>query len=130
MSSGETRIGHLGDVTFQGQVGKQIARYAREAQQLARDLAVEADLRAMEAEKAMGRLKGHPALLSVDVRIRAILVTRPLRRARDAAQGMAAESVKFALQYRREFMEVDDSGRSSTTTSAKSSTPWTGRVDL
>jgi hypothetical protein len=111
MASGESRIEKLGDVGFRGQVGKNVARYARDTQQLARDLAIEFDVGAMAAESAMLKLKKHPRLRGIQVRVRAILVARRLRRARDLAKGIAAESVKFALTYRREFMEIDDSGR-------------------
>lgn len=130
MGSGENRIARLGDHGFRGQVGKQIAKYARDSQQLGRDLAVEFDTGAMEAEKSMRKLRGHPALLGVDVRIRAILVTRSLRRARDLSKGIAVESVKLVLQYRKEFLDIDDSGRAAAKKSTDKSGSYTGGVDL
>lgn len=125
MGSGESRIESLGEINFRGQVGKNVTKYAREMQHVARDLAIELDIGAMAAESAMRKLQGHPRLRGIDVRIRAILVTRSLRRGRDLAQGISAEAVKFALQYRSEFLDIDDAGGKHTHDRSK-----TGGVDL
>lgn len=108
MGSAHNRIDHLGNIPFNGQVGKRVSQYALTLQSLARDLAVEFDEGAMSAEAAMRKLRQHPQLRGVKVYIRAMLVARRLRRARDLCKGISAEAVKFNLQYRLEFLALNE----------------------
>lgn len=110
MSSGERRIDQLGNVTFTGDVSANVAAYAKGVQAIARDLAVELEIGANVAEQAMRRLNGHPRLAGVNVRFRARLVTRRLRRAHHLALEVSAEAVRFNAQYRREFLQVAPPG--------------------
>lgn len=123
MASGEDRIDKLGDIEFVGQVGKRVAEYARTTQRLGHDLAYTLDSDADRARKAMLKLRKHPLLGGVDVRIRAWHVSRRLRRARDLARGISAEAVKYHAEYRKQFGTVGTDGR-------KKSTNSTGDVDI
>ena len=111
MASGERRIEKLGGTEFKGQVGRAVAEYAKGTQRLARDMAAELDVSAETSRAAMWKLRKLPAMQKVDVWVRAKIVSRHLKRARDLCQGISAEAVKFNLQYRREFLDIDDSGR-------------------
>lgn len=111
MSSGERRLDKLSAVEFRGQVGRAVADYAKGTQRLARDLAAELDVSAETSRAAMWKLRSLPEMRSVDVWVRARLVARHLKRARDLAQGISAEAVKFNALYRREFLDIDDAGR-------------------
>src|SRR5690606_23683175 len=106
MSSGERRLDKLGGIEFRGQVGRAVADYAKGTQRVARDLAAELDVTAETSRAAMWRLRKLPAMRGVDVWVRARMVSRHLKRARDLAQGISAEAVKFNLLYRREFIDI------------------------
>jgi hypothetical protein len=97
-------------------------------QRLGHDLSAEFDEAAAQANKAIRKLKGHPMLLGVDVYFRARWCTRHLRRAAELARGVSAESVKFTLQYRREFMDIQDAGTKPTR--ARKTFPFAGEVDI
>lgn len=106
MSSGNARITDLATVEFRDKkIGGQIATYAKKSQRLGRDFAAEFDRAAAEARTAMHGLKGHPALFGIDVRVRARWVARRLERAKELAIALSAESVKFAAEYNRQFIE-------------------------
>lgn len=126
MGSGEDRVDQIGEVEFNGQVGKNIAKYAQLTQRFGHDLAAEFDISSAEALAAMRKLKHHPRMQGVNVRRRSRQVARHISRARELAQGISAEAVKFYLQYRREFIEIererDDEGRQYRR--------YTGGVDL
>lgn len=106
MGTGGRKIARLGDVTFQGKVGKQVTTYAKTTQRLARDLAAQIEADGARAEREMRRLDGHPLLVGVDVRMRARLVRRRFKKAKELALGISAEAVKFQAQYRREFLQT------------------------
>jgi len=103
----EDRIQQIGEITFGGKVGKQISKYARENQRLAHDMAAELDVASGEALVAMRKLRRDPRFRRVDVWVRAVVVARHLRRARDLAQGISAEMVRFHVAYNREFLRVE-----------------------
>ncbi|GLX98361.1 hypothetical protein [Herbidospora sp. NBRC 101105] len=44
--------------------------------------------------------------MGIDIRARAWRVARHLREAREIAQGISVEAVKFNLQFRQEFLEA------------------------
>ncbi|KAB2341871.1 hypothetical protein [Actinomadura rudentiformis] len=123
MGSGERRIESLGDIEFNDRVSRSVSEYAKQTQRLARDMASELDVGATAAHSAMLKLRFHPRLQHLNVRWRARRVARHLARARDLAQGISAEAVRFNLQYRREFLDIDSRGDTS---KAK----YTGEVDL
>lgn len=111
MASGEREISKLGDVEFRGDVGKEVTRYARTLQRLGRDMAAQFDADAEAATAAMKQLgKRHKLLFGVDARLRAFRVARGLRRARDCALALSTEAVKFQIEYRRQFLNIDDRG--------------------
>ena len=106
MGTGNDRLDEIADIEFHGKVPPKIAAYAVATQRFAHDLARELDAGEAAAESAMAQLKGHPLLMGVDVRARAWWVARHLREARELAQGISGEAVKFDLQFRQEFLEV------------------------
>ncbi|KAB2341513.1 hypothetical protein [Actinomadura rudentiformis] len=106
-SSAVRRIERIGAITFRGKVGKNIAAYAKETQQLGRDLGRQLDHDAGAAERAMRKLKKHPRLRHVNVYVRARWVSRHLRQARDLCTGICTEAVKFNLESRRQFIDID-----------------------
>ncbi|GLZ15653.1 hypothetical protein Acsp04_58880 [Actinomadura sp. NBRC 104425] len=111
MVSAESKIAQIGEIHFGGKVGRQISKYAKENQRLAHDLAAELDVASGEALAAMRRLRRDPRLRRIDVLVKAILVARHLRRARDLCQGISAEMVRFNAAYRREFLEIEEEMR-------------------
>jgi hypothetical protein len=126
--SGESRLDAMGDIEFDGAVGKKIAEYGQVTQKFGHDLAAELDEAAAQANKAIRKLKGHPLLVGVDVYFRARWCTRHLRRAAELARGVSAESVRFTLQYRREFLDIQDAGTKPV--KANKMFPFAGEVDL
>lgn len=126
--SAEERLDKMGDIEFEGAVGKQIAEYGKVAQRMGHDFAAELDEAAREANRQIRKLKGHRLLLGVNVYFRARWVTRHLRRAAELARGVSAEAVKFPLQYRREFLDIQDAGTKAV--KAKKLFPFAGEVDL
>lgn len=111
MASGKSQIARLGDTDFRGDVTKNVTRYARDLQAVARAMAAQFDADADDAQKAIRKLgKRHPALKGVNVRLRARWVARRLRRARNLAKDLSAEAVKFQAQYRKEFVDIEPSG--------------------
>ncbi|MBO4274948.1 hypothetical protein [Microbispora triticiradicis] len=106
MGTGNARLDEIADIEFHGKVPAKIAAYTLATQRFAHDLARELDHAEAAAEAAMTQLKGHPMLLRVDVRARAWRVARHLREAREIAQGISAEAVKFNLQFRQEFLDA------------------------
>ncbi len=126
--SAEERLNAMGEVEFDGAVGKKIAQYGKATQRLGHDLAAEFDEAAAQANKAIRKLKGHPLLIGVDVYLRARWCTRHLRRAAELARGVSAESVRFTLQYRREFLDIQDAGTKPA--KARKAFPFAGEVDL
>lgn len=128
MASGEDRLDQMGDITFDGAVGKKIHQYGQAVQKLGHDLAAEFEEAARLSQRQMRKLKGHPALLGVDVYLRARRVSRHLRRASELSRGVSAEAVKFTLQYRREFLNIQDAGTKPKTNNRRTS--HFGEVDL
>ncbi|PPK65765.1 hypothetical protein V5P93_000348 [Actinokineospora auranticolor] len=125
MKTAGERIEEIADCEFTGdRVAERIARYAQLTQRLAHDLARELDIAEEAAEAALRRLKGHPLLVGIDVRLRARKVARELREARDLCKGISAEAVAFNLQFRREFAEALDPTRAAKTKHHR------GEVDL
>lgn len=128
MDSAEDRIDKMGDMSFDGAVGRHIATYGQASQRLGHDFAAELDEAARHAAREIRKLDGHPLLRGVNVYLRARWVTRHLRRAAELARGVSAESVKFTLQYRREFLDIQDAG--SKPVKAHKRLPFAGEVDL
>lgn len=104
--TGQARLDEIANLEFHGPVAKKITEYTVANQRFAHDIARELDAAASAAESAMRELKGHPMLRGLDVRRRARRVARELADARELAQGISAEMVKFNLQFRREFLEA------------------------
>jgi hypothetical protein len=126
--SGESRLDAMGSIEFDGAVGKKIAEYGQVTQRFGHDLAAELDEAAAQANKAIRKLKGHPLCAGIDVYFRARWCTRHLRRAAELARGVSAESVRFTLQYRREFLDIQDAGAKAVKANKKF--PFAGEVDL
>jgi hypothetical protein len=124
MGTGAQRLDEIASIEFHGKVPSKIAAYSVATQRLAHDLARELDAAESAAEAAMCQLKGHPLLFGVDVRARAWRVARRLREARELAQGISAEAVKFNLQFRQEFLDAMNELRSTKRKDYK------GKVDL
>ncbi|MDL4814958.1 hypothetical protein [Actinomadura opuntiae] len=111
MASGERRLDKLSELHFRGQVGRAVAEYAKGTQRFAHDMAAELDTSAEAARSAMWKVRKQvPTLRVAEVWVRAKLVSRHLKRARDLCQGISAEAVKFNITYRREFLDIDDRG--------------------
>lgn len=124
MGTGQARLDEIADIEFHGKVPAKVAEYTVATQRFAHDLARELDAAETAAEAAMGQLKGHPLLMGVDIRARAWRVARNLREARELAQGISAEAVKFNLQFRQEFLEA------MTETRSDKRKDYKGKVDL
>lgn len=124
MGTGQDRLDEIADIEFHGKVPAKIAEYTVATQRFAHDLARELDQAESAAESAMGQLKGHPLLMGVDIRARAWRVSRNLREAREIAQGISAEAIKFNLQFRQEFLEAMTEAR------ATKRKEYKGKVDL
>lgn len=124
MGTGQDRLDEIADIEFHGKVAAKIAEYTVATQRFAHDLARELDAAESAAESAMSQLKGHPLLMGVDVRARAWRVSRNLREARELAQGISAEAIKFNLQFRQEFLEAMEQMRSG------KRKDYQGKVDL
>lgn len=104
MSTGR-RVAELGNVEFTG--AKSITEYSKISRGICRDLAMEFEMAADEVYGALiASQKGHPALMGVDVKLRARRVRNRLRRASEAAKGAAVEVVKFHTQFRTEFADA------------------------
>jgi hypothetical protein len=108
--TGDKRLDKMGDIVFEGAIGKQIAAYGLSTQKFGHDLAAELEEAARLAGKAIRQLDGHPLLLGIDLRLRARVVTRHLRRGAELARETSGEAVKFTLAYRREFLAIQDAG--------------------
>ncbi|GAA5045563.1 hypothetical protein HNP84_002600 [Thermocatellispora tengchongensis] len=124
MGTGQTRLDEIAGIEFHGKVAAKIAAYTVATQRFAHDLARELDTAESTAESAMSQLKGHPLLLGIDVRARAWRVARHLADARELAQGISAEAVKFNMQFRQEFLEAMTERR------AENRKEYKGKVDL
>lgn len=106
MGSAQKRLDDLGELDFTGKIGQSIARYAKGQQEFAHDMAAELEIRGEVARAAMLKLRKHPRMRGLNVRLRALLVARHLFRGRNLAQGISAEMVRFNVLYRREFIEA------------------------
>jgi len=126
VGTGNDRLDEIAGIEFHGKVPAKIAAYTLATQRFAHDLARELDHAEAAAEAAMGQLKGHPLLLGVDVRARAWRVARQLREAREIAQGISAEAVKFNLQFRQEFLDALEAMEKRDTKGKE----YKGKVDL
>ncbi|GAA3194482.1 hypothetical protein [Nonomuraea roseoviolacea] len=124
MGTGHARLDEIADIEFHGKVATKIAEYTLATQCFAHDMARELDAAESAAESAMGELKGHPLLMGLDVRARARRVARNLREARELAQGISAEAIKFNLQFRQEFLQAMEEAR------ATKRKEYKGKVDL
>jgi hypothetical protein len=113
VTSGSSRIGELAAIDFTGNVGTQVVTYAKKSRGFARDLAAELDAGAEDARKAMNKLSGHPLLMGLDVRLRSRRVARRLTRAKECALAISAESIKFAAEYRKQFIDTPAAVRRS-----------------
>jgi hypothetical protein len=107
VSTAEQRLDDIADTEFVGKsIAGRVAQYATLTQQFAHDLARELAASSEAAETAMRRLRGHPLLAGVDVRLRARRVSRVLREARELCEGVSAECVAFNVQFRTEFADA------------------------
>jgi hypothetical protein len=123
--TGQTRLDEIANIEFHGKVPQKVSAYTVANQRFAHDLARELDAAGSAAEGAMRELKGHPLLRGIDVRRRARRVAGELADARELAQGISAEMVKFNLQFRQEFLEALADGERS-----GKSKDYKGKVDL
>lgn len=122
MGTGEAAIAKLGDLTFQGKVGKNVATYAKAGQKLAHDLAAQIDDDGRRLEREIRKLKGHPALLGLDVYLQARRMRRKFNKPKELALEISRELVKFNGQYRKEFLD--------TTGHRRDEKRWQGEVDI
>jgi hypothetical protein len=98
------RISELAEVEFEGSLSEAFAEYSRRAEKLALALSFELEMAESDSRAAMSRLSGHLLLFGVDVKVRARRVAKRLRRARELADGIAAEASLFERNYRRYFL--------------------------
>jgi hypothetical protein len=122
--TGQTRLDEIANIEFHGRVPETIAQYTTATQRFAHDMARELDAATAAAEAAMGQLQGHPLLRGIDVRMRAWWVARQLSEARELAQGISAEAVKFNIQFRQEFLDAMQGDR------PEKRKDYEGKVDL
>lgn len=98
-------ISELATVEFTGSLNEAFYIYGNNLQGLGRRLAFELEMGASDSEAMIGRLRGHPLLLGMDVRVRARYVAKRLKRAHELAEGLVKEGEKFHRDYTRHFVE-------------------------
>jgi hypothetical protein len=101
-----SKVPELSGIEFNGHAA--VRAYADAARQLFRDIAFELEFSSGELYAVLSRQKGHPALMGVDVKLRARRVCKRLRRMEQLAAGGSVESVHFYREFRRQFeMAID-----------------------
>jgi len=98
------RVTELERIEFTGAAS--ITEYSRALRALGRDLAAELLQAADEVEAVLSRQKGHPLLMGLDCRVKARRTAARLKRAAEAAGGIATEAVKFNTEFRTQFADV------------------------
>jgi hypothetical protein len=99
--SGE--ISELAKIEFEGSLGEAFERYGRALEEIADRWATELELAAVDAEAAMGSMKGHLLLFGIDSKIKSRRVAKRLRRARDLLSDLADRGDRFPREYKRHF---------------------------
>lgn len=92
-------IDELAGIEFRGSLEVATYEYGRQLYVLGRRLAMELEMAAGDCEAAMVGLHGNPLLFGMDAKLKARRVARRLRRAQDAAYGMAEEGRRFHAAY-------------------------------
>jgi hypothetical protein len=98
-----SEISELASVEFEGSLGEAFQRYGRALEEIGDRWATELEMAAVDAEAAMGSMKGHLLLFGIDSKVKARRVAKRLKRARELANSLAERGDKFPRDYRRQF---------------------------
>ncbi|MEU8347849.1 hypothetical protein AB0C74_39645 [Spirillospora sp. NPDC048832] len=98
-----SEISELASVEFEGSLGEAFQRYGKALEELADRWAIELEMAAVDAEAAMGSMKGHLLLFGLDSKVKARRVAKRLKRARDLADALADRADRFPREYRKHF---------------------------
>ncbi|QKG21083.1 hypothetical protein [Actinomadura verrucosospora] len=98
-----SNITELSKVEFRGSLGEAFKTYGQELEALADRWKTELEIAAVDAEAAMGTMKGHLLLFGLDSKIRARRVAKRLKRAQDLAASVADSADQFHRSYRKHF---------------------------
>jgi hypothetical protein len=96
-------ISELSSIEFEGSLGEAFQRYGKALEEIGDRWSTELEMAAVDAEAAMGSMKGHLLLFGIDSKIRARRVAKRLKRAKDLASSLADRGDQFPRDYRRNF---------------------------
>lgn len=99
--SGE--ISELASIEFEGSLGEAFKAYGKALEEIGDRWATELEMAAVDAEAAMGSMKGHLLLFGIDSKLKARRVAKRLKRARELASDLADRGDKFHREYTRNF---------------------------
>ncbi|GAA3925939.1 hypothetical protein GCM10023085_03980 [Actinomadura viridis] len=97
-------ISELARIEFRGSLGEAFKKYSQELEALADRWRTELEIAAVDAEAAMGSMKGHLLLFGLDSKVRARRVAKRLKRAQDLAASVGDSADQFQRSYRRHFI--------------------------
>lgn len=98
-----SEISELAGIEFEGSLGEAFQRYGKALEEIGDRWATELEMAAVDAEAAMGSMKGHLLLFGIDSKIKARRVAKRLKRAKDLASTLADRGDQFHRDYRRNF---------------------------
>lgn len=88
-----------------------LEQFSKTGKAVMRDLRDIFEGAAEDTKFALRSIEGHPALFGLDVRVKAWKVANRLRRAAEACNGAALETVRFWAEYQTQFGEPFEAAR-------------------
>lgn len=82
-----------------------LQQFSKTGKTLLREICIILDCAAEDVSFALRSIEGHPALLGLDVRLKAWRVANRLKRAAEACNGAALELTRFYAEYQIQFGE-------------------------
>jgi hypothetical protein len=98
-------VKELADIPFTGKLTDAFGDYTAAAMEFVRQLRFELDVAARDSQAGLERAHAKWWNLGIDARVRARLVARRLKRAREMADGMEHELQMFWAEYQRLFLD-------------------------
>ncbi|GAA3801700.1 hypothetical protein GCM10022226_21910 [Sphaerisporangium flaviroseum] len=96
-------ITELSTIEFTGSLGAAFLAYGKQLTELAERWGLELEIAAVDAEAAMGSMKGHLLLFGLDSKVRARRVAKRLKRAQELTAAMAEQGQLLHRTYRKHF---------------------------